>query len=640
MSTKCFRVGEKAELLPPKTVYSREKLTTSQINDELHRIRTEFEEVEKDFRREVKEEMEVGSDTDEDDDVQQGDGNNPMNYAEVKGTTKRRNFLESKPRRMSYYEPMVSNVNALDSFQCSNIPFISEDTDHAIVRDIISEGFPNKIHGQYENDYEISDQKLFNLMLRLLPATRNPDLLYYSLYHTFPNCGMQEEFAELFPTLVKKFAKKEEVEQLLNLENWKKEDSKERKSWPVGVVHPCSEANFFKKSIIVPTKRHEHACSDRCFQIIPNQDLENKLAENPNLNAVQVFIAKSNGNVGRDQEFLNLLILKDDGNLVKKFCNVSEKFVHKSCSEWFQFVLEFMMEPNYAQLVESLKVSDFATRLKTFEMSKKSIKAECAKRKMEAKTEDKHLHSFTTVADVTPCCHIGPCGPDNKFCSCVGTFCSIFCQCDVNCKRKFPGCNCAPNKCRMEACPCFRMSWECNEESCRRCLHPARPSCANHHMSSGKWKKVEVKDATNSKHGNGMFALEDIKKKEFIGEYVGERISEEERERRAHVHDITCSYDFTVPHKRGSVDSIRGGNEFRFVNHSDTPNCFTTSRVVQGTVRIGFYADRAIKKGEELFFNYNYSKEIQELMFHMSPEQRVLKFQMEMENRKTIHGRI
>ena len=90
-----------------------------------------------------------------------------------------------------------------------------------------------------------------------------------------------------------------------------------------------------------------------------------------------------------------------------------------------------------------------------------------------------------------------------------------------------------------------------------------------------------------------------------------------------------------MPHKRGSVDSIRGGNEVRFVNHSDTPNCFTTSRVAQGMVRIGFYADRTIKKGEEMYFNYNYSKEIQEVMFHMSPEQRVLKFQMEMEKRKT-----
>ena len=48
------------------------------------------------------------------------------------------------------------------------------------------------------------------------------------------------------------------------------------------------------------------------------------------------------------------------------------------------------------------------------------------------------------------------------------------------------------------------------------------------------------------------------------------------------------------------IDAGRGGNDSRWINHSCDPNCETTEE----EDRIFIYAKRAIRPGEELFYDY------------------------------------
>jgi histone-lysine N-methyltransferase EZH2 len=111
--------------------------------------------------------------------------------------------------------------------------------------------------------------------------------------------------------------------------------------------------------------------------------------------------------------------------------------------------------------------------------------------------------------------------------------------------------------------------------------------------------------------GWGLFILEKAAKNDLILEYTGEVISHNEAERRGVLYDrFGCSYLFNL-NKESVVDSTRMGNIAKFVNHSDRNdrNCYPCIKIVDGTHRIGLYAKRPIEAGEELTFDYQYTKE-------------------------------
>lgn len=113
-------------------------------------------------------------------------------------------------------------------------------------------------------------------------------------------------------------------------------------------------------------------------------------------------------------------------------------------------------------------------------------------------------------------------------------------------------------------------------------------------------------------HSRGVFAKRDIPEGTRIIEYVGEKVTKAESDRRADLplsknadnEEHGAVYIFTL-NKRYDIDGYVPYNTARFINHSCEPNC--ESDIIRG--KIWIIALRDIKKGEELCYNYNYSWE-------------------------------
>lgn len=106
--------------------------------------------------------------------------------------------------------------------------------------------------------------------------------------------------------------------------------------------------------------------------------------------------------------------------------------------------------------------------------------------------------------------------------------------------------------------------------------------------------------------GRGGFATRTIRKGERIVEYVGQRISWAEADRR---YDDTKvkrhhTFLFTV-NNRTIIDAMYEGNDARFINHCCDPNC---EAVIEKS-RVFIEAIREIRKGQELNYDYSYARD-------------------------------
>lgn len=102
-------------------------------------------------------------------------------------------------------------------------------------------------------------------------------------------------------------------------------------------------------------------------------------------------------------------------------------------------------------------------------------------------------------------------------------------------------------------------------------------------------------------HGRGVFATRPIRRGRRIVEYIGERVSHPEADRRYEdkAADDAHTFLFIVDAKT-VVDAGVGGNAARYINHSCAPNC---EAVITGG-RIWIKSLRNIEPGEELHYNY------------------------------------
>ncbi|PQE10351.1 Histone-lysine N- H3 lysine-36 specific protein [Rutstroemia sp. NJR-2017a WRK4] len=129
--------------------------------------------------------------------------------------------------------------------------------------------------------------------------------------------------------------------------------------------------------------------------------------------------------------------------------------------------------------------------------------------------------------------------------------------------------------------------------------------CQNQRFQRKQYANVSV--IKTDKKGYGLRANTDLNADDFIFEYIGEVINEPTFRRRTIQYDqegIKHFYFMSLT-KSEFVDATKKGNLGRFCNHSCNPNCYVDKWVVGEKLRMGIFAERHIKAGEELVFNYN-----------------------------------
>jgi uncharacterized protein len=115
---------------------------------------------------------------------------------------------------------------------------------------------------------------------------------------------------------------------------------------------------------------------------------------------------------------------------------------------------------------------------------------------------------------------------------------------------------------------------------------------------------LQVRDS--NVHGRGVFATRRIEKGERIIEYLGERVSHGEADRRYESKDENDSHTFLfIVDSKTVIDAGVDGNDARFFNHSCDPNC---ESVVEKR-RVFIEALRTIEPGEEMTYDYQIYKE-------------------------------
>ncbi|KAG5186964.1 hypothetical protein JKP88DRAFT_179296, partial [Tribonema minus] len=135
--------------------------------------------------------------------------------------------------------------------------------------------------------------------------------------------------------------------------------------------------------------------------------------------------------------------------------------------------------------------------------------------------------------------------------------------------------------------------------------------CKNSNLRPGRGKRLIM--GISRIHGWGAFAGEDIERGEFVSEYKGEVISQDEAERRGQKYDMTArSFLFNL-NEDEVLDATRMGNKMKFANNQDPVLSNLRVRVVlkDGEHRICMFAKRHIAMHEELSFHYGYSQEHQ-----------------------------
>ena len=171
---------------------------------------------------------------------------------------------------------------------------------------------------------------------------------------------------------------------------------------------------------------------------------------------------------------------------------------------------------------------------------------------------------------------------------------------------------------------CWRLNRECDPWLCRSCgvfevLDPVNrynEEIQSSHCKNAKLQRDIPKRTLKGKsdvQGWGLFAGEDMKKHEYIGEYKGEVVGEQESNRRGAVyHHRGLEYLFNL-NKGQEIDSSRAGNKMRFINNSCRPyiiNVEAKKMFCNGVQRIMLFSKKHIDAGEELFFNYGYPKSV------------------------------
>ena len=111
-------------------------------------------------------------------------------------------------------------------------------------------------------------------------------------------------------------------------------------------------------------------------------------------------------------------------------------------------------------------------------------------------------------------------------------------------------------------------------------------------------------------HGNGLFTVQYIKKGTKIIEYIGDKVTKKEGDKRADKQikkykrnkNNGMVYIFEL-NKLYDIDGSVAHNHAKLINHSCNPNCEV--EIINNEIWIS--AIKNIKKNNELSYNYGYS---------------------------------
>lgn len=129
--------------------------------------------------------------------------------------------------------------------------------------------------------------------------------------------------------------------------------------------------------------------------------------------------------------------------------------------------------------------------------------------------------------------------------------------------------------------------------------------CQNQRFQRKQYAAVSV--IKTEQKGYGLRANAALNPDDFIFEYLGEVVNEPTFRRRfaQYAEEGIKHFYFMSLTNKEFIDATKKGNLGRFCNHSCNPNCYVDKWVVGEKLRMGIFASRHIKAGEELVFNYN-----------------------------------
>lgn len=116
----------------------------------------------------------------------------------------------------------------------------------------------------------------------------------------------------------------------------------------------------------------------------------------------------------------------------------------------------------------------------------------------------------------------------------------------------------------VHICQCNKKVGKCGSECLNRminieCLKQfCSPKCTNNQIQQREWKKVKCKKASNK--GRGLYANEFLKKGEFVIEYVGEVLSNQQMEERLHEYPDAEHFYFITLGPNMILDASKKGN--------------------------------------------------------------------------------
>eukprot|EP00899_Mesostigma_viride_P028501 jgi/Mesvir1/8836/Mv02735-RA.1 len=161
-------------------------------------------------------------------------------------------------------------------------------------------------------------------------------------------------------------------------------------------------------------------------------------------------------------------------------------------------------------------------------------------------------------------------------------------------------CACTAQSCAVGDCVCRSLLTAC-ASTCA-----CGPDCTRDMFRRPKMPRIEVFKTPLC--GHGVRARQDIPEDTFIIEYVGEVIDDAECEARLWQRKAAGEVNFYLCElsREMVIDASLKGNLSRHINHGCDPNCRIEKWNVGTELRVGVFACRDIKQGEELKYDYKF----------------------------------